>query len=236
MRARKAGAAETGVKVAPRPHGCAAPCGRYLPRAMYGSLPTAPQPNLPKWLEPRIIPGLPATTLARGRDAGGMATTPTLTADAARSGSAPVGAWEPWEQGSERAGVGQGRTAARMEGVLTEAPGDPGELGRRSPLSSYSSGRESMVRHWVSFAPGLSVARAPAAHTDPAAGPPTARLPPAGCTQPHSDSAPNPLEEAEGRGLGHPGLAPRGPLWQGEPALNFGSVRSPTSSVRGRCV
>lgn len=46
-------------------------------------------------------------------------------------------------------------------------------------LSSYSSGRESMVRHWVSFAPGLSVARAPAAHTDPAAGPPTARLPPA---------------------------------------------------------
>ena len=59
--------------------------------------------------------------------------------------------------------------------MLTEASGDPGELGRRSPLSSYSSGRESMVRHWVSFTPRLSVARAPAAHTDPAAGPPTAR-------------------------------------------------------------
>lgn len=127
-----------------------------------------------------------------------MATTPTLTADAARSGSAPVGAWEPWAQGSERAGVGQGRTAARMEGVLTEASGDPGELGRRSPLSSYSSGRESMARHWVSFAPGLSVACAPAAHTDPAAGPPTARLPPARRTQPPSDSAPNSLAEAGG--------------------------------------
>ena len=120
--------------------------------------------------------------------------------------------------------------------MLTEASGDPGELGRRSPLSSYSSGRESMVRHWVSFTPGLSVARAPAAHTDPAAGPPTAhplqlgarsrpqtpptaRLPPARRTQPPSDSAPHPLAEAGGRGLGRPGLAPRGPLWQGELAL-----------------
>ena len=53
-RARKAGAAQSGVKVEPRPHGCAAPCGRYLPRATYGSLPTARAPAQPS-RHPRLL-------------------------------------------------------------------------------------------------------------------------------------------------------------------------------------
>ena len=43
-----------GRKVAPRPLGCAARCGRYLPRATSGILPTAHAPaHLPGWLEPQ---------------------------------------------------------------------------------------------------------------------------------------------------------------------------------------
>lgn len=48
VRAWKAGArGKRSEKVARRPHGCAAPCGRYLPRATYGSLPTARAPAQP---------------------------------------------------------------------------------------------------------------------------------------------------------------------------------------------
>ena len=83
--------------------------------------------------------------------------------------------------------------------MLTEASGEPGEPGRTSPLSSYSSGRESMVRRWGSLAPGLREAGASAAETLLRGRPLPPRLPdprPAQCTPQPSDSAPRPGLEA----------------------------------------
>lgn len=75
--------------------------------------------------------------------------------------------------GPREGGAGQGHTQPR-QAVLTEASGEPGEPGRRSPLSSYSSVPGSMVRPPRPPSTGPKRARASATGYGcvPAPGPP----------------------------------------------------------------